>query len=274
MLFGITTCPGYGQETFLAFGTESVQSGNLYVFDNQLYLIGNNALSGNADVFISKLDANLEILWTRMYGTNQSDQVSNAIQLSNGNLLIATGDGGLSFLLLEIDTNGNLIQSKSFETFTGSRGPSILLNTRDNGFLYNTQRGTANAGHRFAALMKFDENFNVQWRYYYDHRVSDDVSTNYLMTTMKSLQLADGSYMVLGNYVEINNSQNNRRIRLIKIDEEGNEQWVKGFHGGRMDFAFDIIQTQDGGFLILSFSNSYSDPTQILLTKVTAEGNL
>ena len=69
-------------------------------------------------------------------------------------------------------------------------------------------------------------------------------------------------------------------ICIIKFDSNGEKKWVKKFGGSQGDFGFKIIQTQDGGYLILitSFSNDgdfiglNNKGTDIRLIKLDSNG--
>lgn len=63
-------------------------------------------------------------------------------------------------------------------------------------------------------------------------------------------------------------------IWLIKTDEEGNEQWQQTFGGTETEYAGDIKQTADGGYIIVGTTESYgSDYNKIWLIKTDEFGN-
>jgi hypothetical protein len=63
-------------------------------------------------------------------------------------------------------------------------------------------------------------------------------------------------------------------IWLIKTDEEGNEQWQQTFGGAETEYAGDIKQTADIGYIIVGTTESYgSDYNKIWLIKTDEFGN-
>ena len=63
-------------------------------------------------------------------------------------------------------------------------------------------------------------------------------------------------------------------IMIIKTDENGNEQWQQTFGGSETEYAGDIKQTTDGGYIIVGTTESYgSDYNKIWLIKTDEFGN-
>ena len=63
-------------------------------------------------------------------------------------------------------------------------------------------------------------------------------------------------------------------IMIIKTDENGNEQWQQTFGGSETEYAGDIKQTTDGGYIIVGTTESYgSDYNKIWLIKTDEYGN-
>lgn len=60
---------------------------------------------------------------------------------------------------------------------------------------------------------------------------------------------------------------------LIKTDSNGNEQWNFTYGGNGFDSLYDVEQTNDGGFIAIGESNSYSDNTDGWVVKVNSQGN-
>ncbi|HOE58200.1 MAG TPA: T9SS type A sorting domain-containing protein [Bacteroidales bacterium] len=60
---------------------------------------------------------------------------------------------------------------------------------------------------------------------------------------------------------------------LIKCDSLGNSEWSKCYGGSTFDFPRGIIQTTDNGFLIATYSNSFTTDMIIRLIKVNEIGD-
>ncbi len=66
------------------------KQGNIYLVGNTSGSLGNSYLGGNADIFVTKLDRNGEVLWTLQNGTSGDDNAEGIAVDKNGNIY-ATG---------------------------------------------------------------------------------------------------------------------------------------------------------------------------------------
>tara|TARA_Y100000768_G_C23916037_1_gene652410 strand:- start:82 stop:1221 length:1140 start_codon:yes stop_codon:yes gene_type:complete len=85
------------------------------------------------------------------------------------------------------------------------------------------------------------------------------------------IKTADGGYIIIGDIVTINNEDGEfYDIMLLKVDSDGNEQWIKTF--GEYNYqekSYSIQQSSDGGYIILGTNNN-SD----WIIKTDANGNI
>ncbi len=82
-------------------------------------------------------------------------------------------------------------------------------------------------------------------------------------------QTNDGGCIITG-YEGLNNPQ----IILIKLDKNGNEEWVKKFGSSDNDFAKDVVQTADGGYAVTGFYKINQGATgTIFILKTDKNGN-
>jgi len=82
----------------------------------------------------------------------------------------------------------------------------------------------------------------------------------------------DGGYIIAGytRYSEIEKYD----ILLIKTDENGTEEWERTHGGAGSDFAEDVCQTPDGGYIIVGGTQSYGAGFRdIWILKTDGEGN-
>ncbi|HPO26412.1 MAG TPA: chitobiase/beta-hexosaminidase C-terminal domain-containing protein [Petrotogaceae bacterium] len=74
------------------------------------------------------------------------------------------------------------------------------------------------------------------------------------------LQTSDGGYIAVGrttsNNGDISGNQGNFDGWIIKVDASGNKLWSKCFGGSEDDFFNRIIQTADGGYIVVGFTGS------------------
>lgn len=86
------------------------------------------------------------------------------------------------------------------------------------------------------------------------------------------IQTPNGGYLIAG-YSESFGADNDFDVYLIRTDAEGEELWSYIYDEGFIEHAYDIIATEDGGFLVLGdFKASQTASTDVYLLKVDANG--
>ena len=91
--------------------------------------------------------------------------------------------------------------------------------------------------------------FGQGWEKYFD--------LNGLEYGIEVEQTNDGGYITLG-IVPTTTSSDGDDLYLIKTNENGDEEWSKRFGGGEMSGG-DVLQTSDGGYLLLGTKYTYQE---------------
>ncbi len=87
------------------------------------------------------------------------------------------------------------------------------------------------------------------------------------------LQTADGGYAIIGLTSSLEAIQED--VYLVRLDPQGEVLWTKTYGGEGDDNGWDILQTEDGGFLIAGFTNSFgAGEMDIYLIRTDATGKL
>src|SRR5690606_14399622 len=96
----------------------------------------------------------------------------------------------------------------------------------------------------------------------------------------------DGGYAILGSTQSMDGDitdKNNESYDfwLIKFDNQDSIQWIKTYGGSQNDHGFDLVQSADGGYAILGYSQSNDGDvsenagmSDFWIAKLDAEGNL
>jgi len=85
-------------------------------------------------------------------------------------------------------------------------------------------------------------------------------------------QTFDGGFITLSKTSSFGSGHTD--ILIFKTDENGNEQWQQIYGGVETEYAGDIKQTTDGGFIIVGTTESYgTEYNKIWLIKTDEFGN-
>jgi len=87
------------------------------------------------------------------------------------------------------------------------------------------------------------------------------------------VQTSDGGFAIAGYTSSF--GAGNDDIYVIKLDANGNLQWTKTIGGTNLEWGYSIVQTSDGGFAIVGYTESFGAGLQdVYVVKLDANGNL
>ena len=189
-----------------------------------------------------------DTLWTRTYGGSGWDFVYSIEQTNDGGYIFAgqTGSYGYFFgisWLVRLDENGNEIWNRTYEPNQESVAYSVKQ-TIDDGFIL--------AGRIWVTLydyvcwiIKTDEDGNEEW-----NRTYGEEGEN---SGQSIVQTTDGGYIIAGSTTSFGAGFED--YWLIKLDQNGEEEWNQTYGGSWSDKANSVQQTTDGGFIIAGSSS-------------------
>ena len=128
--------------------------------------------------------------------------------------------------LIKTDVLGNVIWDKEFDGDNGSD----VLQTFDGGYIIACESDTN-------AIIRTDNSGNLLW--------SKSYISDYGFIAIQ--QTSDSGFILVGDTFNILSYSN---ILLLKLDADGNEQWLKVFGDSTDENALDIELTNDNGFLV------------------------
>jgi hypothetical protein len=170
----------------------------------------------------SLVDAEIPLVWDVEYDLHGSGK--KVIKTEPDGVAIA-GDGNGQFLLLKIDSNGNIQWNRTY----GNGTAFSIIQTIDGGY------ALVGTGDNFN-FIKTDSEGNLEWSKYY---CDSDVPFH----GQSLIQTSDGGYAFTG---WTSNSINFPNLDwTIKTDSNGNIQWTNS-----CVVASSLIKTKDGGYLI------------------------
>ena len=233
--------------------------------------------AGLDDVYVTKLDAQGNLQWTRTIGEANIDYGYSIIQTNDGGYAITgvfnptQGSGGLGsadIYIVKLNNSGNLQWTRLIGGTHYDEGRSIIQ-TSDSGYvIVGVTSSFGMGGQGDVYVVKLNAQGNLQWT-----RTIGGADTDYGYSV---IQTSDGGYAIAGetrsfgtgNFLDYD-------VYVVKLDAQGNLQWTKTIGEVNADGGYSIIQTSDGGYAITGRTHSFgAGLSDIYVVKLDAQGNL
>jgi len=237
---------GAGDEAATGIGAHSTRDGG-FILCSQTESFG----SGAADIYVLKIDAGGDTVWTKTFGGTGVDVAFSIVQTRDDGFVLvgrtSTAGGANNLLLLKLKADGDTAWSRTLGGEGGAIGVSVAL-TADNGFILTGQDESKGGGD--ALLVKTDSLGNVEWSRTYGGSGAD--------WGRSVLQNPDGGYIVAGYESSGHFGPNNGSFDafLMRVNSSGEPVWTSIYGGEGADFASSVTQTTDNGFIAIGTVNS------------------
>ena len=177
-----------------------------------------NKQNDSFDYWLIKYDQNSILQWQKTYGGSDDDR---------GRDIIQTSDGGFAVLGYSKSNDGDVTENNGFNDFW---------------------------------ISKLDASGTISWEQSFGFSGADDgismIQTNdngYLLTGVLDVSASNGE----GNSKSFSSKRHaGGDYWAIKLNASGEKQWSKFFGGTFTDTPYDIIQTDDNGYIIVGSSDS------------------
>ncbi|MCS7201154.1 MAG: hypothetical protein NZ822_03350, partial [Patescibacteria group bacterium] len=84
---------------------------------------------------------------------------------------------------------------------------------------------------------------------------------------------SDGGYIVAGQ-TTIDGPGEDYDFLILKLDSNGNLVWGRTYGGNRLDYAYSISPTSDGGYVVAGYTISFGSGVDFLVLKLDSNGNI
>ena len=247
---GIDDYGNYVQQTsdggYIVIGeTESFASG---IWDSDMVLIKLNPFGVEE--------------WFQIFGDDGPNPGISGQQTTDGGYVLLSRDSN-DITLIKTDQEGNEVWNKTLLDEENVY-PHRIEQTNDGGFAIFGKIFTEENGWDFL-ILKTDEEGDQEWYSSYGDTGNQNSSG------VQKGQATDGGYINVGTIYP--NGSEIESVWLIKSDSLGQFEWSKTFNYYN-EMGISVIQTLDGGYMIMARSFNYSSYNiDVLLIKTDGEGN-
>lgn len=227
---------------------------------------------GFYDYWILKLNPSGTISWKKSFGGTLGEFLNDVIETPDGGFIgigyahsadfdVTENFGQNDYWVVRLDASGNLLWQKSYGGSDEDIGMSIV-NCEEGGFLLGgysrSEDGDveSNHGNYDVWLVKINDAGEIIWERAY--------GGNNIEYHAGIIQNEDGDYLVCNSTASADNGtvsgnhypNTTYDYWIFKINQEGNLFWQKCYGGTGNDYAQNMIESPDKGYLIVGNSTS------------------
>ncbi len=231
-----------GEERFYSVATTT---------DSGFVLLGiTSGFANRKKAYVVRLDSTSRLLWSKTYGSAGLDVGRSMAPTKDGGFVIvgtttSIGAGKKDVWLLKIDHEGEVEWSHAYGGVENDYGFSVKQ-TLDGGYIIGGETNSFGTVGSDIYLLKTDEKGNLQWS-----KALGGKDAEYIYEVIETF---DG--FVFASETNTYGS-GEWDIMLTKVDKKGELQWSQVYGGNKVEFGYDLIQTKDGGFVLVGSTYSF-----------------
>ncbi|WP_044202798.1 hypothetical protein [Flammeovirga sp. OC4] len=176
--------------------------------------------------------------------------------------------GNMDMSLWKVDDGGNVIWNFKFGD-TETEEVYDIIQTKDGGYI--TVGSSDSYGFsvdiKDTWVVKVDARGKLVWRHTYGDQVSIEEGT-----CIKATE--DGGYIIGGKIITLDSEDPSGDAFVLKIDENGTEEWKKTYGGAKNDEAVDIAISEGGYTIIGNTESSGKGKWDIWMFNIGLDGTL
>jgi len=212
------------------------------------------------DIYLMKLNQEGNTLWAKRYDDPDQERSYSLLETSDGGFLVTgTNEDNSSYrglYLLRVSPEGEKLWDKTIGLGEWKWGFSTI--ELSGGDFMTCGRYTY-GGRGQVLVIKTDSQGNEIWeKEFGDENLSEEGRS--------VKQNNDGTFMITGSSYDINTMQDD--IILLKIDQAGNQMWIKYFGGPEKDWGMNLIKDANDDNII---TGDYSE--NIFMARTDKDGN-
>lgn len=203
---------------------------------------------------VLKVDAEGQAEWQNFYGSDAHDDRARSIQeTSDGGYVVAGstesyGAGEKDFWILKLDSDGENVWQKTYGGDQDDYAESIQQ-TEDGGYIVAGVTESFGAGQTDFWVIKLDEDGDIEWEKTYGG-VLDEYAHSIQQTK-------NNGYIVVGATRSF--GEGHLDILVLRLHPNGEIRWQRTFGGFAYESAFEVQQTNEGGFVVIGNTDSFGE---------------
>jgi uncharacterized delta-60 repeat protein len=219
--------------------------------DGGYIMAGSTYPDNMSDFLIIKLTSQWDVQWAKTFGGIYDDWVCSIEQTNDGGYIIigetySFGGGDGAILIIKLNSQGDVVWAKTYSGGVYEYAPSIEQ-TNDGGYIVVGETYSFGAGEGDVLVIKLDSQGEIEWIKTFGGIYDDGAHFIY--------QTNDGGYIIAGSTNSFGAGYSD--FLIIKLNLQGEIEWVKTFGGSESDWAFRIEQTNDGGYIVGGVTESF-----------------
>lgn len=192
---------------------------------------------GDNDIFVIKLDASGNVVWSNLYGGSGNDQAANIEKVDGGYVIAGTSNsfsGTFDPILMKLDGSGNIQWSKYYQWWNQDYAHHFIK-TSDAGYIMTGYSNSFGSGENDIYSLKLDGSGGIMWVRCYGGAFNEFGNV--------IRQNGDGGYTI-GGYT-FSYGQFGEGI-IIKLYGDGAYWWSKTYGGSGQDVIKDLQNASNG----------------------------
>ncbi len=229
--------------------------------------------AGDKDIYVIKLDANYNTVWSKAIGGSQDDIAYSVVQSTDGDIMIAAstasyGAGNNDICIIKIDTMGNILWTKTYGK-NGNDFPYKIIQTYDGNFIIDSYSTSFGAGLMDIYLIKIDSDGNLIWNKTIGGNENDWLD-NIVLTS-------DSGFIGIGSTKSFGAGGGQHDIYAIKFDSTGNIEWQKTYGNTKNEGSYGVCEMSNKDFIISGHTmptyNSINE-RDLLIFRINSQGDI
>jgi len=224
--------------------------------------------AGGWDIYLIRTDSLGDTLWTRTYGGPENDcgydvKVTHDRGFVIGGYTNSFGAGRNDLYIVRVDSLGDTLWTKTFGGPSDDEGCAIQ-ETPDLGYLVCGTTYSFGAGIGDVYLAKVDSLGDSLWAYTYGG-TSNDLGADVTIEPDSCLMICGTTYSF---------GAGGGDPYLIKTNSKGDTIWTRTYGSDSDEWAYDILGSVDGGFVIAGSTYFSLLGDDMFVFKVDKDGNV